>query len=638
MTSHAGLFSVLERLGFDRPKFHIGLQISLVAFAALGLAWALGLEHPQWAAITTFVTLQPSRGQIIEKSSYRFIGTLAGSGFGALTVYLWGGNLGAELIAVTLWAMAMVFIGALQRAYRSYGTLLAGYSAIIVVVLSPFNAETVQQVATHRIAAVVVGLIAAVIWASLAHLHDPGAEARLKARRLLADMLQQSGRALRAGAQSDISALTRLITAAGLLQDELLSLTANGRYNGARRLEQILQTMSSLLLLSHQIGPQPELGLRLEYIAEALRGQNTISGVARALRKSLSLTDDLLLDEALTALMVQFESLEQPNSALQIHYPERARYALDWTGAGQSALRLGVVLGLISLGWWISGDSVFQYPLVSAAICMALATTGVTPARKMEDVLRGQITAACVAIATEMILWQLFPSPTGQLLSLLPAALIFAFIRSHRATSLAAPDYAIMVFLLLSPEYSSYQTSLNPLWRAVMAVSGAALGYLAFRLIFPTDARARRKALWRMIKRDLQAITQIENRLPQPVHWRQSFIARFLRIAHWAALEQGRYERAEVTMRKGLLSVQMAETVFMLRGLRQRAGLSNSLQRAIDAALERINFSSTDTPSLSRNLSLLGDKFQGHNMRAEALIIARTLRELQELARLRKAF
>ncbi|RRH73841.1 FUSC family protein [Falsigemmobacter faecalis] len=631
-----GIFRVFETFGFDRPKLVVGLQVALVALTALCIAWGLRLEHPQWAAITVFLTLQPTRGQIVEKSSYRFIGTLCGSLFGALVAWAGQGNLAFELFALCFWSAAMTFTGALMRSYRSYATLLSGYSAIIVIVLNPFNPETVLDVAGDRIVTVLIGALAAVLWAAVSGMKNGGTEVGLKARRLAADTLQRAGQALRDPDSREIADFGRLMSAAGLLRDELHTLTANGRFSGTRRIEQMLTSLTDLLIACWQEPQNEALGAKLEELGTRLRGQSDYDGLARALRRSHGLTENRALEQALTALSVSLEGLQDPRSRLDLKTPERHRYELDWSGAAQGALRIFLVLFLISLGWLLSESALFQYPLVSAAICVALATTGVTPRRKMVDVIKGQAAAGLVAVLVEMLLWPLFPTPLGQLLCLIPAALIFGFLRAHRFTSLSAPDYAIVVFLLLSPGYLPYTETYSPALRASMAVGGSLLGYLAFLVIFPTDARERRKALWRMIKADMQQ-TAVSRSLAVTAHdWRQSFAGRFQRIAHWAAIEQGRYEREAVTMRKGLVTMELAEIVFMLRGLQQRAGLSPSLHRAITATLERVGVSRTDTYALIRSLQRLAGRLRGAGLIEEADLVGRGLHELSDLQRLRR--
>lgn len=627
---------LLERLGFDRPKLLQGLQVSLVALLALLVAWALRFEHPQWAAITVFVTLQPTRGQIIEKSSYRFIGTIIGSAFGAMVAWFGGGHIGFELFALSLWAALMVFAGSLQRSYRSYGTVLAGYSAIIVIVLSPFNPDTVRAVAVDRILTVLIGALAGVIWAYLSRMNRGDSEIQLKMRRLCADILQQAGLATGETSRRDQAAFARLVTAASLLQSEFETLSANGHRIRAGHLEPLLPALVNLLFAAEQHPPSPALSQGLTALAARLHGQNDFSGMASGLRKLVAQAEEGILEEALVSLQAAVNNLGQEQGSLRMTRKERRRYALDWRGATEGGIRIFLVLGLLSVGWIVTGNPVFQYPLVSAAIGMALATTGVTPTRKMQDVVKGQFAAAAVAIATEMLLWPAFPSPEGQLLSLLPALASFAFIRSHRRMSLSAPDYAITLFLLLSPSYTSYEQGIFPVWKGLMAASGGALGYLAFVFVFPTDARARRKSLWSMIKRDLQEITRARRLSLVQEEWRLSFCTRFLKIAYWASLEGGRYEKAAVTMHKGFVAMHLAEVVFLLKRLEQRADLAPSLRRAITACLNRIAATSKDSDRFLRAFTLLSGRLTEAGMSAEAALVAAVPREVTELRRIRK--
>ncbi|WP_312525715.1 FUSC family protein [Paracoccus sp. (in: a-proteobacteria)] len=637
MTIRSDFHRIFERLGFDRPKFLQGLQVSSAALIALVLAWLLRLEHPQWAAITVFVTLQPTRGQIIEKSSYRFIGTIIGSGFGTAVAWFAGGKLGIELLALAFWASLMVFIGSLQRSYRSYGTVLAGYSAIIVIVLNPFSPETVREVASDRVLTVLIGALTGVIWAYLARLNGSDHEVQLKARRLTADILHLAGAAQSDAARRDHGAFGRLITAASLLQEELNTLTANGKLARSGRFEPLLPALVNLLFASFQHPPNPALGESLEGAAVQLHGQNDFSGMIHALRKMIARAEDPVVEDALSSLLLALSNLDEERGSRDLMRKERRRYALDWTGAWQGALRIFIVLSCLGLGWVLTQDASFQYALVSAAICMSLATTGVTPTRKMQDVIKGQFAAAAVAIATEMLLWPLFPSPEGQLLSLLPALCSFAFIRSHRGMSLSAPDYAITLFLLLSPSYGPYQISVLPIWKGLMAASGGVLGYLAFFLIFPTDARGRRKALWVMIKRDLQEVAQMRRVSFSYEDWRLSFCARFLKIAHWASLEGGRYEKSAVTMQKAVVAMQLAEVVFLLKRCQHRAGLAPSLRRAIAASLARISVTDKETPRFQQGFARLAHRFELADMTGEARVLTALVDDLTELGQLRKA-
>jgi hypothetical protein len=74
--------------GFDRGRLAYGLRTAGAAAIALWLAWGLGLEHPQWAAMTVWAASQPVRAHLIDKSLFRGLGTLVGAVFGVLLAAL----------------------------------------------------------------------------------------------------------------------------------------------------------------------------------------------------------------------------------------------------------------------------------------------------------------------------------------------------------------------------------------------------------------------------------------------------------------------------------------------------------------------------------------------------------------------
>src|SRR5690606_41903263 len=72
----------LARLGFDIPRWNFALRTALASGLALMLAWLIGLEHPQWSAMTVWAVSQPVRGMLGEKSLFRAAGTFVCTGFG----------------------------------------------------------------------------------------------------------------------------------------------------------------------------------------------------------------------------------------------------------------------------------------------------------------------------------------------------------------------------------------------------------------------------------------------------------------------------------------------------------------------------------------------------------------------------
>jgi uncharacterized membrane protein YccC len=74
--------------GFDASRLGFGLRTALACALAIVLAWALGLEHPQWSGMTVWVASQPVRGHLLEKGFFRLAGTASGTLVGMVLVVL----------------------------------------------------------------------------------------------------------------------------------------------------------------------------------------------------------------------------------------------------------------------------------------------------------------------------------------------------------------------------------------------------------------------------------------------------------------------------------------------------------------------------------------------------------------------
>ena len=128
---------LLERAtqwGFDSLRQH--LRTAFAACLAVLAAWALGLEHPQWAGMTVWAASQPLRGQLLEKSFFRITGTIIGTAAGVVLVLIANGDLLWLVTGLAVWMGVCAGLGNLQRSFASYGTMLSGYSAAMVALLT----------------------------------------------------------------------------------------------------------------------------------------------------------------------------------------------------------------------------------------------------------------------------------------------------------------------------------------------------------------------------------------------------------------------------------------------------------------------------------------------------------------------
>lgn len=104
----------------------------LAATLALWLAYRLELPQPSTVLVTVFIVLQPQSGQVLAKSFYRILGSLAGLTFTVAAIALFAQERVLLLGALVLWIGYCTRGAARYRDFRSYAFLLAGYTACLV--------------------------------------------------------------------------------------------------------------------------------------------------------------------------------------------------------------------------------------------------------------------------------------------------------------------------------------------------------------------------------------------------------------------------------------------------------------------------------------------------------------------------
>lgn len=125
----------LNRLGFDPGRLRYALRTAVGSCLALMVVWLLGLEHPQWAAMTVFAASQPARNILVEKSFFRAAGTLVGTVVGVLLVVIADGQALILVLGLALWIGLCTWSGNVLRGFVAYGTILADDTDAMVALL-----------------------------------------------------------------------------------------------------------------------------------------------------------------------------------------------------------------------------------------------------------------------------------------------------------------------------------------------------------------------------------------------------------------------------------------------------------------------------------------------------------------------
>ncbi|CDX24572.1 Fusaric acid resistance protein conserved region [Mesorhizobium plurifarium] len=203
-----------------RSDWIFALRTVSAGLIALLVAYALKLDHPQWAMMTVFIVAQPVAGMVLAKGFYRLLGTLAG-GLAAIGITsLFGINPWLLVTVLALWIGVCTLVSSLLRNPEAYGAALAGYTAMIISLPALGQPHVVVDLAIARCAEIVIGIVCAGVTSRLI-LPKLAADAIIsRLKRSILDLAEYAGGAFSGGDPASLAALQRkLITDAQTLAE-----------------------------------------------------------------------------------------------------------------------------------------------------------------------------------------------------------------------------------------------------------------------------------------------------------------------------------------------------------------------------------------------------------------------------------
>ncbi|WP_172327865.1 FUSC family protein [Mangrovicoccus sp. HB161399] len=618
--------AALARMGFDLPRLAYAGRTAVAACIALLLAWAAGLEHPQWAAMTVWAASQPLRGQLLEKSLFRVLGTIAGTGAGIALVL--GMQIHPALLVggLALWVAGCTAAGNLLRGFAAYGTVLAGYTAAMVSLLDTTHPDRVLLLGADRLATVLTGVLVA---AALGLAFAPAADGRAQRRRaeeLLADLaahLAAGGR----DAETERDLLARLAAL-----DETLDPHAAGKREakaGARAIRAAMMAGMALLFWRHgNDGALPAEALGRA--AASLRAGDA-GGAAAALRDG---AETLQPGTERRARLAAFGHALATLGGAPAEGTTRSRPPVvlhrDWSGAREAGLRAGGSILLFGAIWQVTGWSYGGFLLLGLSVMLSLFSTFENPAGMMRNVWRGQVLGVCGALACRWLAWPLAGSELDMILLVLPFILIGPLFVGHRRTVLVSFDYNMVMLLLLQPHWpleGSFAASLGA-GCAVVAAPFAAMA--AYRWVYPPTMRRRTGALRAAMLRNIAALAADAGGPGHAGVWRARLYHRVLRLM--AAARSSR--PAELAaLETGTALLDLNEAVIRCHALCDDGATPGTLRRAAGLALAQA--SASGTAGAARAFADLGRQLgrDGGPLMARAAEAVRFLGEAEDSPR-----
>ncbi|MDX6748492.1 FUSC family protein [Geminicoccaceae bacterium 1502E] len=581
----------LSRAGFDPVRLGFAWRTALAACLALLAAWLMGLEHPQWSAMTVWGVSQPVRGMLVEKSFFRAAGTLVGTAVG-LALMIGSGNDTAILVAgLALWVGVCAGAGNLVRGLASYGTILAGYSAAMVALLGTGSPEGILHLAADRLMTVLTGVVVALAVGLAATGRPAENPAVRQMRRLMAEMLRSMA-AMVAGQgapQPRLAAMLRELAAS----EAALESSAAGSlrsHRSARALRAVLSAQVAALLWMRRpqaVPAEPRLAEALQRAADLLEGAGGLPEIVAALHEARGLAAgsrglQAVLSHLATALRARLPASGDGGEerAVPLVMPHR-----DWVGARQALLRAAGVMLVVGGVWLATGWTVGPYVLLGTAVMISLFSTFENPALMMAHVAIGQFFGAVAAIACQWLVWPHVGGEAGKVLAMLPFIVLGALPLAHRRTKLGGMDFNMVLLLLLQPVAPHVPGFSGSVAMALAVVSGPVLALIAYGLVFRTDARRRMEAMAAIMVRELQAMARRRDAPLRLRKWRGRLQHRLPALVRWTEVSGGQPLHAA----DACLAVQdLAMTILQIRRLLRSDALRPGTRRSLDVALGRL--------------------------------------------------
>ncbi|MFD1198013.1 FUSC family protein [Brucella gallinifaecis] len=578
--------SRLARYGFDLPRLAYAGRTALAACLAFMIAWLLGLEHPQWAGMTVWAASQPTRGQLLEKSFFRFAGTISGTIVGILLVLASNIHPGLLVAGLALWVGLCAGIGNLQRGFVSYGTIMAGITAAMVALIDTGHPERVLHLGADRMATVLTGVVVALLVGLLFAPASAGTMLQVRVREVLADLMQALVDHCR-GDGAEHHAAQRLLADMSMIE-EILDQHGAGSLRArreARQTRRLLGAMIPVLIRLRSAAPdQSEACVeQLEQAVIALHSAD-LAAAREAMERGRAAVPGSDLAGVLGPLAAQLGDWERAEAA-PTGAPEPVVLHRDWIGAREAMLRAMATIGMSGALWLVTGWSAGAYILLGLSLMLSMFSTFDSPATMMRSVFMGQGLGVIGALSCRWLVWPLAETEAGMIALTMPFILLGALLAGHRRTVTRSLDYNMVLLLMLQPSWPLVGSFGSSVLIGLSIVAAPVIAMFAYRMIYPAGLQRRIATLMTMMVHDVQDLAADPGALGRRSLWRARLYHRMLRLVRMAE----RSGRNDLPVLDGCLALlDLGHAVIHSHELLARSDITRGERRVLETALGRL--------------------------------------------------
>jgi uncharacterized membrane protein YccC len=540
-----------------RSDWIFALRTVSAGLIALLVAYALKLDHPQWAMMTVFIVAQPVAGMVLAKGFYRLLGTLAGGLAAVGITSLSGANPWLLVTILALWIGVCTLISSLLRNPEAYGAALAGYTAMIISLPALGQPVVVVDLAIARCAEIVLGIVCAGVTSRLI-LPKLAADAIIsRLKRSILDLAEYAGGAFSGGDPASLAALQRkLITDAQTLAEmrtyaRLEAPSFAPRAHPVRRtIGQLLWALSAARTLHSHRAPKnaalipmrrdlkafvDELAAtpgalddtgpwvaRLDAIASKARevpalpndsspidtGEDKVGTITR-----LTIAGDFA--EALKQVMGGLDALRSPVSRKS---NERAQPALvvhrDYQAAWRNAVRAALATLLVAVFWLTTKWSEAAGTVILVAVVSSLFATRPDPVRSAWGFFTGTLIALPFAFLVGQVALPALPGFGWFTLFVVPILVPAALGMANPRHVGVATAFAINFLAFLSPHQQMIYDP-GPFFAGSASILvGILIAIGVFIVVLPADPWVTVERISQAMREDLARLC-LHERIPR---------------------------------------------------------------------------------------------------------------------------
>jgi len=465
----------------DPARLRFTARTAIAACLALAIGTLIGLDHPQWAAMTVWITALPTRGQRLERSFARVLGTIVGALAGVGLMVLTGNDPLGIIIGLTIWLGLCAGTGNLLTGPASYTSLLTGYSAAMVALLGYGHDTSIWMLAIDRMATACLGAAVGTIVALVFSPKPQSVDLSRRVKTIMQICLDHV-----AAGEGDGNERSRLILEIAAL-DESLAIVSAGSLGTRRKARDIRSLLSALseLLLDTRSTREADAGEPLA----ANGDQDDLSERLREMAANLE-TDFPHRAAHLRAMIPLWQRANRTAAAIGPVSERPVPQHRDWIGARYAALRSMSAVATTGLVWIATGWQLGPYMVMGAAIMTSVFSTFPNPGLQMRWVVAGAAGGVCAAVLSHLVIMPMAGSVMETALLIMPFTLVGMLPMAHRRVGLAGMDYNLIYLLMMNPYVPANPEPGHVLLQAFGVMLGPATAYLAF-VALPMDTGKR---------------------------------------------------------------------------------------------------------------------------------------------------